>query len=128
MTNGSGVAQMVSSEGRVATMRAERYLDQLSEHLAHLGGAASHGHSQHAPPIVVAPLRRSGGGASIGFELGTLEISTAPGELVLRISSSDLERLGRLKHLVANRVTTIGRRDDLTMIWRAVEEVTDTER
>lgn len=91
---------MLSSEGRIATDRAERYLEQLNGHLGHMHRLRG-GHGGHTLPK----------DENVVMEAG-------PDALTVRVSAEDPAELERLKSAIAARIGTIGRRDELTVEWR----------
>jgi hypothetical protein len=104
---------MPEAAARIATDRAERYVGQLCEHLGHLGRMAV----LHKGMPRMLDVEHGPSGTFVRFDQGTWHLEAAPGELVVRVSAEDSERLERLKSALASRLTTIGRRDGLAVEW-----------
>lgn len=130
---------MPTVEARVQTPRAERYLAQLVEHLTKLGhhahGPEQHsqqGHGQYAPeggpggqghagPPVVRHVERTDRDARIEFDWGRFVLTATTTELVLEVHADNRHALARGQELIAHRVETIGRRDELTVSWHPLQ-------
>ena len=113
---------MISAEGRVATARADRYLDQLCRHLGQMrhmprGPAARHAGSGAGMPEVRS-VERSGSRGSVRFAEGAWTLIATPDALLLRVDAVDERALARLRDGVTVRVEKIGRRDGLTVAWQ----------
>ncbi len=95
---------MLESEAVVDTSRANRYIAQLSTHLAHgPGGIRAHAHGD--------------GQIVVDFGWGTCSMRAQPRGLLLRAAAPDTEKLGRVQRGVAARLQQIGRRDGLIVQW-----------
>ena len=116
-------------EGRAETPRAERYLAQLVDHLTQLGQhSQGHEHRQHGTvaagagghegPPVVRHIERTDGHARIEFDWGRFHLTATATELILEVHAGDPHALTRGQALIAHRVETIGRRDQLTVGWQ----------
>jgi hypothetical protein len=108
---------MYTAETRVTTDRATRYLAQLCEHLTAIGQAApdhANGHPRagHAPRV-----ERSADHGLVQIGRAQFTIDAAPGVLTLRAEAPDQAELDRVKRMLADRIQTIGRRDNLTIDW-----------
>lgn len=106
---------MLRSTAVVPTSRAPRYRDQLASHGA---GMLRHGpRRDHAegPPIQDATVT----GQSVVLDLtwGRCTITATDEALVLTAEAPTAEDLGRIQAGVGQRVTKIGRRDDLQVAW-----------
>lgn len=112
---------MVASEGAVCTDRAERYVEQLCGHLDHLRHVPAASHGQRSTPRILEPVQRDDGVATVAFDIGSLRMQATPGELRLLVEADEASDLDLLQALIAHRVTTIGRRDGLTITWQPVD-------
>ena len=121
MTNATGDEGRVMpfrAIGEIATTRAGRYFDQLSEHLEQLQHL---GHRRHgAGPLMpsVRSISRVDTRATIEFDIGSLILTRSPDALTISAQASDWDALERLKQLITHRVATIGHRDGLTVCWQ----------
>ncbi len=130
---------MPTVQGRVATDRAGRYLDQLCGHLGQMqhirhGPARRHGergtgrdgdddtaqHGGAGMPNVLGVERADGHGV-VRFTDGAWTLTAAPGALLLRVEAADEQALDRLRGAITTRVEKIGRRDRLTVSWQQPE-------
>ena len=113
---------MPSTEARITTGRAGRYLAQLCRHLGEMGRmhGAVLGHGAGGMPKV-EHVERSDDAAVVRFPRGTCTLRATPDALLLRIDAEDAATLSRLQRGFANRVQTIGRREDLRADWQAVQ-------
>lgn len=112
---------MPTTEGRVTTDRADRYLVQLCRHAAHMGsGFPAHpGRDPHLggqrPRDVKAEWSETDG--TITVDGATCVLRATPDALTLRVEADDEERLRRVQALLTRNITRIGRRDNLTVVW-----------
>jgi hypothetical protein len=81
---------MPTAEARIDTSRAERYLTQLCDHLAHL----RHG----------SITARTGRRGEVVFSWGTCTILALDDALLVRAEASDAEDLVRAQALLAHRI------------------------
>jgi hypothetical protein len=93
---------LLSSEARVATDAARRYLGQLCKHF------------QHKLPVVFD--QRHG---RIEFEAGSCELDAVPdaGMLVMRVFASDEAALARLEEVVSRHLERFAFRDETKVRW-----------
>jgi hypothetical protein len=96
---------MPSFEAVVDTSRAERYVEQFTNHFAHRPGGMG------ATPGDGTLLIDLGG--------GTCRMQVDPRGLVLRVESADPSRLDEIKQRIAERVEQVGRREGLVVRWQA---------
>lgn len=96
-------------EARIATDRAQRYLEQLCGHLGRMH------HMSHAPSARVE--QTSDTSAVVTFADGAWVLEAGPDALTLRIEADDPAALERLKDALGKRIATIGRRDNLSVEW-----------
>jgi hypothetical protein len=115
---------MLTSEARVRTDRATRYLTQLCDHGGNMRLAAFHrrpSHRAHAgadgpPPVLHA--RSDGTDGVIDFGWGRCTLQATAEDLVLTARAEDEQGLQRIQDGIAARLQRIGRRDGLTVVWR----------
>jgi hypothetical protein len=114
---------MVSIEGRATTERAQRYLLQLCNHLAQIGG--HHGHGQdgqghgagHEAPVRPRGVECSDDLGHITFDRGSCVLRASADRLALRIEADDHAGMQQIRALVSARLETIGRRDGVSVRW-----------
>jgi uncharacterized protein len=91
---------MLTSDARVATDRASRYLAQLCKHFAHK---------------VTAEWDHRRGHADFGW--GTCTLTATTEALLLHAQAPDETGLARVEHVVGDHATRFGARDNLTVAW-----------
>jgi hypothetical protein len=106
----------IEAVARIATDRADRYIDQLCGHRGHLGRIGALHNGNRMPRVL--GIERGESGTRVRFDLGTWHLAAAPDALAVRVCAEDAESLERLKGAVAARITKIGRRDGLALIWQ----------
>ena len=110
---------MPSAEARIPTDRAARYLEQLCRHLGAMGNmrhVPAGGHGGAGMPRVES-IEQNGSRAVIRFADGAWDLQAHEDALVLRVEAQEAASLERLKAAIAARITKIGRRDGLAVIW-----------
>ncbi len=92
----------LSSEARVPTTVARRYLTQLCKHF------------QHKLPVELGEAE-----GRIEFAMGvcTLDAALVPDTLVIRAAAADEEALGKLEGVVGRHLERFAFRDALTVSW-----------
>ena len=130
---------MPTTQGRVATDRAGRYLDQLCGHLGQMrhlrhglarrpgdtdtgrhGASDTARHSGAGMPEVLGVERADGRGI-VRFAEGAWTLTATPGALLLRVEAADEQALERLRGAITARIEKIGRRDRLAVSWQQPE-------
>ena len=91
---------MATSEARVATASARRYLGQLCKHF------------QHRLPVT---LEEATGG--IAFPMGRCDVVAEDGALVLRASAATTEDLAKVEDVVARHLVRFAFREELAVDW-----------
>ncbi len=89
-----------TSEARVRTAKAARYLSQLVKHFAHRLEATQDG--------------RAG---RLAFPFGTCTLEADPDLLVLRAEAADEPTLARLEEVVARHLERFAFREELSIVW-----------
>jgi hypothetical protein len=102
------------AEGHVPTERASRYLVQLCEHVDQL---RHHRPGHSATPPGVRGVEWSDTSGVLTFDIGRCALQATPNALRLRVEAAGEGSLQRLQELVAKRLETIGRRDNLQVAW-----------
>jgi hypothetical protein len=109
---------MPSAEARVTTERGDRYVTQLCGHLGRMP------RPHHLPPHGPGPamprvtgVERTPDHAVIRFTEGTWTLHQIPGALLLRLDAADHTALAHLMAATAARITTIGRREGVSVTW-----------
>ena len=108
---------MFGADARVETDRAARYLKQLTRHVSQM--RARHGLALHGgdrQPKVLRVESRSNA-AKMQFEIGTCFLEAHEDALLLRLVADDETNLQVLQDAIAHRLTTVGRREKLTVTW-----------
>jgi hypothetical protein len=112
---------VLTSEARIATDRASRYLTQLCRHASQM---SQHPHYQprthgggDAPPKV-EHTEYSDTHGIIKFAWGQCTLQATQDTLTLRAEATDEDGLGRIQEGIARRLETIGRRGQLTVTWQ----------
>lgn len=111
---------MPSSQARVATDRAQRYVTRLCGHLGRLsrGHAADRFHrGGGARPPDVRAVETSGGHGRIEFDWGQILLDASPEALTIGLDAADEHALAQAEKLIAHRLQTIGHREDLIVVW-----------
>ncbi|WP_225773254.1 DUF2218 domain-containing protein [Inquilinus sp. Marseille-Q2685] len=94
---------MPSSEARVPTEHASKYLQQLCKHFGHRIPATFDAEKGH-----------------LTFEMGTTTLAAEPHLLLLRNESPDAAGLARLQEVVASHLVRFAFREELRIDWRPV--------
>jgi hypothetical protein len=109
---------MLTTQARVETGRASRYLAQLCEHVNQMPGHDAHRtHTDDGAPPSVARVERSEDPAVITFDCGRCTLLVTADSLTLRVEAADVETRRRIQDMLPRRVQTIGRRDCLGVTW-----------
>ena len=113
---------MLTAEARVPTDRATRYLDQFCRHASHLGQPRDHRPGPHgggddAPPEV-SHIAWSDTLGTVRFGCGHCVLQATEDTLLLSVDATDEDSLQLLLEGISRRLTTIGRRDELTVNWQ----------
>ncbi|MCH6471561.1 DUF2218 domain-containing protein [Sinomonas terrae] len=109
---------MPTSEARIATDRASRYLVQLCSHLGLMGRL------QHRPllhhgggmPPEVQQVDYTDTSGTVRLLGGTWALEATGDALMLRVDADDDVTLERLQAGIATRLEKIGRRDGLSVV------------
>ena len=91
---------MSTSEARIATKLATRYLSQLCKHFA------------HRLPVTLEDTT-----GSITFGMGICNLASSPDTLVLRATSETAEQRGELEGVVARHLERFAFREPVTIVW-----------
>ncbi|MGW3962940.1 DUF2218 domain-containing protein [Amycolatopsis sp. NPDC005003] len=111
---------MLTAEARIDTARASRYLVQLCRHAGEMGRGAGHrlrAHAGHRPPELQS-VDWSETEGTIATADARCTVQATESALTLRAEAADEQQLARVQELVGKRLETIGRRDQLRVIWR----------
>jgi hypothetical protein len=119
---------MLTAEARVDTDRAGRYLAQLCRHAGEMGRYSGHrprmhGSGHRPPDLRNVEWTDTEGTIATGEARCTLRATE--NTLTLRAEAGDRQQLERLQDLVRTRLETIGRRDDLKVIWQVPQGTPD---
>ena len=102
----------------VSTDRAGRYLVQLCEHLNQIRHHARHGVTTDSPgPPQVRHVEWSDDHGVVELAAGRCNLDADDDTLTLTLTADDAGELRRMQDLLATRLETIGRRDNLTVTW-----------
>jgi hypothetical protein len=91
---------VLTSDARVTTDRASRYLGQLCKHFAH---------KVHAEWDDVHGF--------VDFGWGNCALTATPDALLLHAEAPDPESLGRVEYVLGDHAGRFGARDSLTVEW-----------
>lgn len=116
---------MFTSQARVTTDRAGRYLIQLCSHTGqlrhgHLRTLRSHTRGGAQAPPEVRGVEGDETNAVISFDRGRCVLTATGDALIVRAEASDPDQLRRIQDGVARRLERIGRRDRLVVDWDPV--------
>jgi hypothetical protein len=112
--------RMPTSEARVETDRASRYLVQLCRHagwMSRLPGHRPRAHGGGAAPRV-RHVESSDTHGVVSLDGGGFTVHAGQDALLMRVEAADEDSLRRIQDLLAGRVEKIGRRDRLAVDWR----------
>ena len=104
----------------VDTPRAARYLDQLCRHADRMSRMPGHGpraHAGGAPPPKVRRVEWADDRGTISFEGAECVLQADQQSLTLSLDAADDATLRRIQTMLAHRLETIGRRDELRVSW-----------
>ncbi|MFG2950961.1 DUF2218 domain-containing protein [Streptomyces adustus] len=112
---------MPTTETRLATDRASRYLVQLCRHLRQMPRTnhrppVGHGEGRTQPEVRNVEFTDTHG--TVRFADGLWTLDATADALVLRLEADDEEALRRLQDAIAARIERIGRRDGLQAHWQ----------
>jgi hypothetical protein len=112
---------MPTSEARVQTQRAGRYLTQLCRHATAISGRAGQHAHEHVGPAHEHPRMRnvdwSDTDATLNFDQGRCTLHAEPDALDLRAEADDAASLRRIEGLIAADLERFGTREHLTVTW-----------
>jgi hypothetical protein len=114
---------MPTAEARIETERPSRYLVQLCQHAAAMGGAP-HGHRAHRGdgPVARVEAEWSGTLGVIRFDpWGQCTVEATATTLTLRIEAAGENELRRIRDVITSDLTRFGRRDQVSVIWQLSE-------
>jgi len=113
---------MPTSEARVPTQHAGRYLAQLCRHADAVGGHAGQRLHDHVGPaythLRIQHVEQSETDAILDFDQGRCTGRAEPDALVLRAEAGDAASLRRIEGLIAADLKRFGHREHLTVSWR----------
>jgi cation diffusion facilitator family transporter len=114
---------MPTSEARVQTQHAGRYLAQLCRHANAVSGRAGQRMHSHAEPAHAHPRMRhvewSDTAATLDFDQGQCTVRAEPDALALRVEADDADSLRRIEDLIAADLERFGTREHLTITWHS---------
>jgi hypothetical protein len=112
---------MPTSEARVPTQNADRYLTQLCRHATAMSGDAGRRMHDHAGPGHAHPriryVEQSETGATLNFDQGRCTLHAEQDALVLRTEAGDAVGLRRIEALIAADLERFGGREHVTVTW-----------
>jgi hypothetical protein len=120
---------MPAAEARIATPNAGRYLALLCQHAGKMGTRLHHQPRRHpgggAPPAI-RHAECSGTDGTLALDWGRCTLHAEPGVLTLRAEADSEDNLTRIQDLIAGRLQTFGRREQLTVTWRQTQPLGGT--
>jgi len=106
------------AEARVETERGSRYLVQLCEHVNQMGHRRFHKIRSHgAAHADVIGVEWSAEHGVLTFAGGQCTLRASADALTLRAEAADADSLQRMQNVLSMRLETIGRRDQLKVVW-----------
>jgi hypothetical protein len=112
---------MPAAEADIPTDQAASYLARLCGHAAKMGDAGHHPrtHDRDGGPPVIRGVERSGTEATVSLDRGQWTMRALAGRLLLRAEAASDDDLRRIQDLLTARLERFGRREHLTLTWRA---------
>ena len=116
----------LTSQARIQTDRASRYLVRLCTHLEQIRGKAGHrGPRAHFGSVPGGPpevrLEWSETRAVVSLGTGRCTMQADPGSLTLLAEATDETSLRQIQDLFAGRLEKFGRREHLRVAWQRPE-------
>ena len=109
---------MPTAHADVSIDRASRYLVQLCEHLNQMRGHARHGATTRSNgPLQVRRVEWTDQHGVIEFPAARCTLDATEDTLTVTLVADEPDELRRMQDLFANRLQTIGRRDNLAIAW-----------
>jgi hypothetical protein len=115
---------MPTSQARVVTSRAGRYLAQLCQHSGQMSTLArrhalprGHGDGDGSAAPMPRHAEHSGADGIIDFGSGRCALHATGEDLVLSAEAGDQQQLRQIQEAITGRLERIGRRDRLTVTW-----------
>jgi hypothetical protein len=108
---------MYTAETRVTTDRASRYLAQLCEHLSAIGQGGAGQADRHIGPGNAPTVEWTTDHGLVRIGDAQFTMDATPDGLALRAEAPDPAALDRIKHMLTQRIQSIGRRDNLMVHW-----------
>ncbi len=110
---------MPSTEARIRTDRASRYLAQLCGHTAQISvHPPRNGHGTGVAMAAPRGADRSETDGVIYFDRGRCTLRASGEELVLLVEAENHQDLQLMRDAITTRLGRIGRRDRLGITWR----------
>lgn len=107
---------MLTTEARIETERASRYLVQFCRHASEMSQHPHQDDDKRRPQLGNVEWSDSAGTMSLSW--GRCMLSAGPDELVLRAEAIDQDNLRRLQDLLTVRLESFGHRDGLRVRWQ----------
>jgi hypothetical protein len=115
---------MLTAEARIDTERPSRYLVQLCQHAAKIGGSHGHRRFSHAhgeavgrSDVEVRPEWSETDGTLTFDSWGECTLQAEADALVLRIEAPDEENLRQIQDVLSADLERIGHREGLSLNW-----------
>jgi hypothetical protein len=113
---------MPAAQAAIPTSRAPAYLARLCGHAGKMSTMASRLHRPRAHPGGTSPqvrqVERHGEEATVTLDCGQWTMHAAPGQLHVRVQAPDAGSLRRIQDLLAARLRTLARREQLVISWQ----------
>lgn len=114
---------MPTSEARIETPQAGRYLKQLRQHANAISGHVSRGLHDHleraTTHLRLRQVESSDTHAVLSFDQGRCAIHAEADTLILRAEAGDAASLRRIEEIVTADLERFGNREHLTVTWRS---------
>lgn len=112
---------MPATKAVISTSRAADYLTRLCGHAAKMSTATMRLHRPRAhgggAPPQVQHVQHDGDESTVTLDCGQWTMHAAPGQLSIRAEAPDQDSLQRIQELLAHRLLTLARREQLTITW-----------
>lgn len=109
---------MPSAQTHIPTIRAGRYLVQLCQHLNQIDRHARHGGAtDDGGTVQIRRVEYTKDHGVIEFASGTCTLDATDAALAIRLTAVHGDALLQMQQMFAARLATIGRRDNLVVIW-----------
>ena len=108
---------MVTTEARIETENASRYLTHLCQHATKMGKHLRHMSGGHTRPEVLS-VEFSDTHGTLDLSWGRCVLDAGPDALTVRVDADTEEHLHGIQNIVTADLERFGHRDNLTVTWQ----------